>query len=87
MSTGRRILVGDRADGSLAVWQARDRVGVPAAEQCIDDPTRKSDRRGFGAGPLIAERRLEVPAWLPVVITVDRTALGVERLCGDDREL
>ena len=51
-------------------------------------PTRESDRRGFGgAGPRIAERRLEVPAWLSIVITVDRTALGVERLHGDDREL
>ena len=58
LPAGCRILVSDRADASLAVWQERDRVDVPAAEQCIDDPTRECDRRGFGgAGRRLAERR------------------------------
>ena len=32
-----------------------------------------------GAGHRLAKRRLEVAAWLSVVITVDRTVGGVER--------
>ena len=44
-------------------------------EQCVDDPTLESERRCFnGAGHRLAERLLEVPAWLSVVITVDRHA-------------